>query len=318
MSVDFSHVLFISAGAGSGKTYRLTQEVERAVTEGGVDASRIIATTFTVKAAGELQDRVRQKLVTSGHIELSEQVGQALIGTVHAVCEKMLKRFAFELGLSPVLSVLSLEDGARLFNHALDETVPLEEVQALNALAQKLGQFGWQAEVKRVADRARENDLSLEAMLDLAQRNAEDFVSYCPPPDAAVSNEAMRGVLKQAILDLDATGDATKKFRSYRQHVEECEAQLAQEACPWGVWMSLAAGGKATTSKKSESVAEDVREAASRYAAHPTFQSDVAQYIERIVSVAARTADRFRELKLARGLIDFPDMEREMLRALAM
>ncbi|MYE82248.1 MAG: AAA family ATPase, partial [Gammaproteobacteria bacterium] len=56
---DFSHVTFVSAGAGSGKTWRLTEELEHLLVEDGVDPARIIGTTFTVKAAAELRDRVR-------------------------------------------------------------------------------------------------------------------------------------------------------------------------------------------------------------------------------------------------------------------
>ena len=49
MSRGFSHVRFVSAGAGSGKTYRLTVELERALVADGVQPSRVIGTTFTVK-----------------------------------------------------------------------------------------------------------------------------------------------------------------------------------------------------------------------------------------------------------------------------
>ena len=44
---DFSHVTFVSAGAGSGKTRRLTEELERLLVEDAVDPARIIGTTFT-------------------------------------------------------------------------------------------------------------------------------------------------------------------------------------------------------------------------------------------------------------------------------
>jgi len=61
----------ISAGAGSGKTYRLTQEMAQLLmpTEQGpsaVRASGILATTFTNKAAAELKERVRIKLLEEG------------------------------------------------------------------------------------------------------------------------------------------------------------------------------------------------------------------------------------------------------------
>ena len=115
---DLAHVHFISAGAGSGKTYRLTEVLEQALAERRTTPGAIIGTTFTVKAAAELYDRVRTRLIESGQPLLSEQMAQALVGTVHSVCGRLLARFAFELGLSPAINVASVEDGARLFNQA--------------------------------------------------------------------------------------------------------------------------------------------------------------------------------------------------------
>ena len=127
---DLEHVRFISAGAGSGKTYRLTQELEQALCEGRVTPAAVIGTTFTVKAAAELQDRVRTRLIRGGRPLLSAQMAQSLIGTVHSVCARLLGRFAFELGLSPEVNVAGAEDGARLFNQALDEVLSAERVRA--------------------------------------------------------------------------------------------------------------------------------------------------------------------------------------------
>jgi len=61
----------ISASAGSGKTHRLVDELERAITrpDDPVRPEAIIATTFTVKAAAELRERVRSRLLELGHVE---------------------------------------------------------------------------------------------------------------------------------------------------------------------------------------------------------------------------------------------------------
>ena len=111
---NWDHVTFISAGAGSGKTYRLTVELERALLAGETTPAGIIGTTFTVKAATELRERVRHRLLAAGHLDLAERSAESLIGTVHSVCERLLKRFAFELGLSPQLNVMSIEDGNQI------------------------------------------------------------------------------------------------------------------------------------------------------------------------------------------------------------
>jgi ATP-dependent exoDNAse (exonuclease V) beta subunit len=58
-----AHIRFISAGAGSGKTYRITEELQAMLANGTVRPSGVIATTFTRRAATELRERVRQKLM---------------------------------------------------------------------------------------------------------------------------------------------------------------------------------------------------------------------------------------------------------------
>ena len=72
------NIHFISAGAGSGKTYRLTEELETALVDGGVNPAGVIGTTFTVKAAAELKERVRERLIASGRLQRAEQMAQAL------------------------------------------------------------------------------------------------------------------------------------------------------------------------------------------------------------------------------------------------
>ena len=59
MNPRWDHVTFISAGAGSGKTYRLTEELEQALRSGEATPAGVIGMTFTVKAAAELRERVR-------------------------------------------------------------------------------------------------------------------------------------------------------------------------------------------------------------------------------------------------------------------
>src|SRR6266404_1620525 len=90
---------FISAGAGSGKTYRLTELLHQMLADGRVRPSGILATTFTNKAAAELRERVRSHLIHQGQHMLATAIGQARIGTVNSVCGNLLARFAFEAGM---------------------------------------------------------------------------------------------------------------------------------------------------------------------------------------------------------------------------
>lgn len=68
---------FISAGAGSGKTHRLTSLLHEELSSKRVHPSGVIATTFTRKAATELRERVRGYLLKQGEHVLANAMGQA-------------------------------------------------------------------------------------------------------------------------------------------------------------------------------------------------------------------------------------------------
>ena len=113
---------FISAGAGSGKTYKLTETLAQALESGAARPHAILATTFTVKAATELRERARSWLLEKGRIDLATAIGQSRLGTVNSVCGQMLMRFCFELGLSPDQTVLGEGQSKRLLKATLAES----------------------------------------------------------------------------------------------------------------------------------------------------------------------------------------------------
>ena len=96
----------IAASAGSGKTYRLAKILGEALAEGEARPENVVAVTFTIKAAAELEERVRQSLVEKGRTEDAHRMAVARIGTVHAVCSNLIRDFAFDLGVAPELEVL--------------------------------------------------------------------------------------------------------------------------------------------------------------------------------------------------------------------
>ena len=311
----WGHVTFISAGAGSGKTYRLTEELERALLAGDAAPAGIIGTTFTVKAASELRERVRDRLRASGQADLAERTAESLIGTVHSVCERLLRRFAFELGISPELNVMSIDDGERFFHQALDQTLDLARVRELNAISHRLGLVDrgvpqWQREVKSIADKARENDMDEQSLGAMGERNAETLLRFF---GAESPTTPTADLLAAVTVAADMPADGTKATEAYRQKLIEAKTLLARDDCPWRIWMRLA-GEEAA--KRSRHHSDCVRAAAERYQGHPAFQRDLRDFLCGIYQIAGGAMARFRALKKEHGLIDFADLEQFVLHAL--
>ncbi len=113
----------VSAGAGSGKTYRITDEVERLVGNEGVAIDRIAAVTFTDAAAAELQERIRERLVEKDLLDAARRVDAAPIRTIHAFALSLLTENPLEVGLSPSPLVLGLVEQGALLARALNEAL---------------------------------------------------------------------------------------------------------------------------------------------------------------------------------------------------
>ncbi len=93
--------LLVLAGAGSGKTRVITYRIANLILHGGVQPSRIVAVTFTNKAAAEMRQRVQELLGSRGF--------GSWIGTFHALCLRILRRDGHLVGLEPGFNVY---DGA--------------------------------------------------------------------------------------------------------------------------------------------------------------------------------------------------------------
>jgi superfamily I DNA/RNA helicase len=109
------HALVI-AGPGTGKTALLARRILRLV-EGGAEAASILAVTFTVKAAGELRERISKTL--------GEQAGRKITAeTFHSFCARLLRENAGEAGIPRDVRVTDEEEQAAILEEALRKASP--------------------------------------------------------------------------------------------------------------------------------------------------------------------------------------------------
>jgi len=317
-----TNIEFISAGAGSGKTYRLTERMEALLASGEIQPAGIIATTFTKMAASELQERVRQKLIESGKNSTANAMRQAQIGTVNSVCGQLVERFAFEAGLPPEQTVIDEIESNHLFNQALDETLEqdTQRIRKMNALSARLQIQDkytkkplWRSEIKSVIDKARSNNISPEKLRGFAKSSAESLFCYFPNESKRDLTAELGKAISTAIDKFDPEIDSTKGSLKYFEQLAQCLTLLGGNRMAWGDWIKLS---KEKPTKKSLELAEPIQIIASDYARHPELRQDITEFTDNIFNIAADSLAVYRNIKTKRSLVDFVDQEQRLLEIL--
>ena len=124
-AIEERGVVFVSAGAGTGKTRVIVERFCKAVCERGLDVDSLLVITYTERAAGELRGRIRRRLHELGRHDLERKLDGAWISTIHGFCRRLLKAHPFAAGIDPRFRVLDDSQGRVLrgeaFRTALEE-----------------------------------------------------------------------------------------------------------------------------------------------------------------------------------------------------
>ena len=194
--------LFVAAGAGSGKTFTLTQRIVWALKEGsGTDGKPYLSSldqaliiTFTNAAATEIKERVREALEKEGLHSAALQVDDAWISTIHGMCSRILKIHALDLGLDPEFEIIDDMTRNQLVNISIEEV--LRELSQDESYAEFLSTYAG----NRDALKSR-----IETLISYAQSSpvGMDSISF-------VGDSSDLEVLKTELEDLDAALEALK------------------------------------------------------------------------------------------------------------
>ena len=131
--------VFVSAGAGTGKTTVLVERFVEAVCDLGLDVDSLLVITYTERAAGELKGRIRGRLHELGRHDLARSLDGAWISTIHGFCLRLLKAHPFAAGLDPRFRILDDSQGrvvrTEAFEAALNEFCAGDDAERLRLLA---------------------------------------------------------------------------------------------------------------------------------------------------------------------------------------
>jgi ATP-dependent helicase/nuclease subunit A len=244
-AVEARGAVFVSAGAGTGKTTVLVERFVRAVCDDGLDVESVLVITYTRKAAGELRTRIRAALLARGRHDLARELDGAWISTIHGFCARLLRAHPFAVGIDPRFRELADEQAAVVrgesFERALATFCASRDDERLRLLA-TYGTVGLRRMLTGVYETLRSAgrplvlelgdrpglDELLGALREAARRLADD-ADATDGQQSAARAALDRGSNPEQLLDLSplrARGPRAATYEQARKRVEQAALEV--------------------------------------------------------------------------------------------
>jgi ATP-dependent exoDNAse (exonuclease V) beta subunit len=294
----------VVAGPGSGKTTVLVEYFRRLV-EAGVDPLRILAITFTEKAAGNMRKKLAEQFQDDP--EIRGKLERAWVSTVHGFCARLLRENAVFAGVDPEFRIVEGNQAWRIEQEsiaaAIDELFR-EQPARLRALIRGLSSFEFEEAVLSAYDTMRGAGVRVE---DLAGFPVPQGVT---PGQIAALGDALRHEPVTAWSD------------AQRQHLDsilEGAERIATATGPLEALRAIEGFSANLTKCKKGTVARDLvgqlrdRIKELKYTLITEFY---APQRELLIDILRRFDRQYRERKRQAGALDFADLEEFAVRLL--
>ena len=232
----------IVAGPGSGKTTVLVEYFGRLVAH-GADPLRILAITFTEKAAGNMRKKLAQAFRENSYIR--SRLERAWVSTVHGFCARLLRENAIFAGVDPEFQVADERESWRMQRDAMAAAMDalLEEHPAeVRALIRGLSSYEFDDAVLGAYDAMRGAGVGVERLAAYPmpsgvtlEQIAETLSAIGRDPLSAWSYEQkqyLRGVQESAgrIVSADSPLEALRAIGGFECNLNNCKKGTAAYA----------------------------------------------------------------------------------------
>ena len=294
----------VVAGPGSGKTTVLVEYFKRLVAE-GVDPLRILAITFTEKAAGNMRKKLAQEF--QDHAEIRGKLERAWVSTVHGFCARLLRENAVFAGVDPEFRIVEGNEAWRMQREAIAAAIDAlfkEHPAALRALIRGLASFEFEAAVLSAYDTMRG-----------AGKRVEDLAGF-PVPQGVATGEI--AALTNALRD-EPAANWNEAQRRYRESILESAERIVTAKGPLEGLRAIEGFSANLTKCKRGTVAYDLVKQLRERIEELKCSLITAFYApqrELLIDILRRFDLLYRERKRQAGALDFADLEEFAVRLL--
>lgn len=314
------NIQYISASAGSGKTYTLTHRLADLIAKGEARPESVILTTFTKKAAQEFRDKAKAVLYEQGFYDEANRLDQAMIGDVHSVANSFIQKYWYYLDISPTLRVLADTDQSFYISQSLSNLATAEERAFMYKYAEELGIKGdynninynfWTDHLQSVVGFATNYSITdFKKSHDFSMEQAKKIFPGSGHFD--FNKEDCRKAL-QKVIDIsstETTGIAADRAAKCKGYLDNFDGLKSREVCDIAKFMN---------DLPREFDVDEINDFKSSV---PDFWSSdfllklVLEYIDKLFAMAERWQKSYLQYKRNKHLIDYNDMEQFLLKLL--
>lgn len=332
--MEMNHVTYISAGAGSGKTYTLTTFLSELITKKGVKPEEFILTTFTEAAAAEFKEKARAKIFEctdyEQYAQAAERLNQAMIGTVDSVSYRFVMKYWYLLGISPNLKLLDDETTKFFINQNLQNILTAEESDFLKSFVDDFevgysygsDKYGknydfWKEDVKDIMEKSKSFDTDMSENLKASLEFANSLLGDWP---LSYDKNNTKDIM--ALLDEFAEVNANSPEGDQRNKRDKAIKD----------WRHDFSNGASYLAYQSFAKALQGRPPLADYRNCPHFQvvlstlshiydskevkEEIVRYIELIFDLVNRLTMKYEDYKKEHHAVDYVDIENHFLKLL--
>lgn len=327
------NVTYISAGAGSGKTYTLTTKLAELVSKDRndpehVEPEQVILTTFTVKAANEFKEKAKAELYKIGKYDEASRLDKALMGTVHSVASSLIQKYWYAIGLSPKQGVMDDNAKATYINQSI-ASIPTEDDLHFFAKFRKIFNVVdgdshpdhnfWKSHLKDIVEKSISFDItdysaSIDESLNILKKLCNGTSIHIDQIQRITVLESLRTEVGQCTNKKSQN----KKARVLKAIDSLLERSRYLDDIEWNSEFTKIVDDEPAlpNDAKPIPVVEEAKQKAKDLWCSQEVYDLQEQYIRIIFRLAKEWNEQYKQYKLNKRVVDFNDMEHYMYKLL--
>lgn len=323
------NVTYISAGAGSGKTYTLTTKLADLISREKndpehIEPEQVILTTFTVKAANEFKEKAKAELYKIGKFDEASRLDNALIGTIDSVATTLIQKYWYTIGMSPKQGVMDDNAKTTYINQSIASIPSDDDLNFFTKFRKEFNVVGddskpdenfWKDHLKDIVEKSISFDIT--DYTTSVEESLKILKGLCKGVHIHIENKERKNVLEVMLSITDACPETKTKnttmvainsLRKTYQYLSDIE-----------FWVEIGRifnEGPAGLKNNDLPILDDARQKAKDIWCSQEVYDLQEKYIKTIFRLAEQWNAQYMEYKRNKRIVDFSDIEHYMYKLL--